>query len=226
MSGWEGSLSNPIVILTALIVISNMILVGAAILGIDKNVLPGMARMEYARGLITYLFAIATIGIAVAVVLEALVGPIPADPNGRLQTERLQAGKDVLSLLLGVFGTIVGFYFGSTSPKSSPNESPGNQLEDLRISTLDLAPQPASPRGTLTVRAVVRGGSPPYKFGLAQGADAPQPDDMVSQGGWIAKEIVLKDAAHGESPRVRVLVQDTSGKRAEQTATVRLNKEA
>lgn len=68
-----------------------------------------IATIEAARGLITFLFAVATVGIAVIVVLAAFLG------NGSPEelAERFQRGKDVLTILIGVFGAILGFYFGS-----------------------------------------------------------------------------------------------------------------
>ena len=97
--------SNPIVIMAILILLSLFVMIGASILGIDHGFLAGMARPEQARGLITYLFAVVTIGIAVALVLSTLVGPEPTDKNDG----RFQRAKEVMSLLLGIFGTIVGF---------------------------------------------------------------------------------------------------------------------
>jgi len=91
-----GAFANPVVGLTVLIVMSVVALIGAAVLGIDKGVLQNMGRRDYARGLITYLFAVVTIGAAAVLVLSALTS------NGSTaEANRFENGKEILSLLLG-----------------------------------------------------------------------------------------------------------------------------
>src|ERR1019366_9202459 len=77
-SEWSRNYSNPVVLLSVLVVLSLVVLISAAVLGIDRGVLSGMARADDARGLITYIFAVVTIGIAVALVLSALTSQNPA----------------------------------------------------------------------------------------------------------------------------------------------------
>lgn len=206
MGGTSMGWTNPIVGLATLIIISLIVLIGAAVLGIDQGFLQGMAKPEYARGVITYLFALITIGVAMGVVLQALAGSPPVDDV------RLQRGKDVLALLLGVFGTMVGFYFASEK---------GKPAQELHISSLDLTPQPVASTGALTVRAVIIGGAPPYKFGLGQDGEPPL-NDVAGQGGWITKQLQLNVGKQGESPSVRLIVEDVNRKRAEQAAPVKI----
>jgi hypothetical protein len=203
--------NNPIVWLAILIIGSTSLLIAAAVVGWDRGVLVSMGRAEFARGLITYLFAITTIGIAVAVILYALTESETGNKD-----ERFDRAKDVLSLLLGVFGTIVGFYFGSEATGRS------REPQQLQISTIDLTPQPVGPNGMLTVRAIASGGSPPYRFAVVQGDEKLEPNEIVGEGGWIVKQIQIKAVAPGATPYVRLEVQDASGRRAEQTAAVKL----
>ena len=63
---------NPVVVLAGIIVLSVLFLILCAIFGWDKGVLQNMSRTDYARGLITYLFAVVTIGTAVVLVVSAL----------------------------------------------------------------------------------------------------------------------------------------------------------
>jgi len=208
MSDWNRTVTNPIVWLASLIVISTILLIGASVFGIDKGVLTGMAKPDFARGLITYLFAIVTIGVALALILWVLAGPDPTDANDA----RFQRGKEILGLLMGVFGTIVGFYFGAESSKPpSPN---------LEISTLDVDPKLPQSGSTITLRAVVRGGTPPYKVGVAQGNDNLELNDLAGDGGWVSKQVKLRDVKPGESPTIRMSVQDATGKRSDQAAPI------
>ena len=58
-----------------------------------------------ARILITFLVAVATVAIAFLAILTAMVI--------REYKERFALAKEVLTLLVGILGTIVGFYFGT-----------------------------------------------------------------------------------------------------------------
>jgi hypothetical protein len=107
-----------------------------------------MADREYARGLITFLFAVVTIGTALVLIVSALIGS-----EDSISEKQFQHGKEVFSLLLGVFGTIVGFYFGSTIPSTAS--------APLRVSALEVLPNTAVPGSVITTRPLVAGGVPP-----------------------------------------------------------------
>jgi hypothetical protein len=63
--------------------------------------------IEYARGMITLFFGAGTIIIALVLTLAVLF-------QGRMKSEeRFKNAKDILTILIGVLGTIIGFYFGS-----------------------------------------------------------------------------------------------------------------
>jgi len=67
-----------------------------------------LSDKEIARGLITFLIAITTVGVAIILAISTLVLT-----EGDAGDKRFDRGKQVLSVLIGVLGTIVGFYFGS-----------------------------------------------------------------------------------------------------------------
>src|SRR6516162_7652171 len=206
----ESWMINPIVILVATIIVSTIALIGAAVLGIDKGVLRSMGRPDFARGLITYLFSIVTIGTAAVIVLSSLT----ASPGDAAQDKQFQQGKEVLSLLLGVFGTIIGYYFGAEASSRS-----GIDSRDVRLSSLDVSPAAVEPEGKMMVRAVVTGGVPPYLYGVAVGEERPDTKEPVGTNSWISKEIIVRELRR-EKPRiVRVVVEDGSGHRVEQSAS-------
>lgn len=197
------SLLNPVALLAVILVLSVIALIGAAVLGIDRGVLSNMSRSEFARGLITYLFAVVTIGTAVVLVLSALLGA-----EGEIYEKRFQRGKEILALLLGVFGTIVGFYFGSAV-------GPRAETIALQLSTLDVNPRVAAAGSNVTVRAVVSGGTLPYRFGVGLGGDTFEPKETVAEGGWIVKEMPVRQFRPQEAQVIRVIVQDANGHRVE-----------
>ena len=86
-----------------------------------------LSDKEVARGLITFLIAIATVGIALILAISTL-----ALTEGSDGDKRFDRGKQVLSVLIGVLGTIVGFYFGSAD-SSAPK--PPIQTERRIVTT-------------------------------------------------------------------------------------------
>jgi len=86
----------------------------------QKNFLPTLANKEVARGLITFLIAITTVGIAVILALSTVILK-----GGEEDDKRFDRGKQVLSTLIGLLGTIVGFYYGATiESKDQPLVAP------------------------------------------------------------------------------------------------------
>src|SRR6266478_297677 len=70
-----------------------------------------LKEITVTRGLITFLIAITTMGIAIMLAISTLFGK-----GGEEEDKRFDRGKQVLSVLIGLLGTIVGFYFGSSQP--------------------------------------------------------------------------------------------------------------
>jgi hypothetical protein len=187
------NLMNPASIVSLLILLGVLFLLGMAILDLDKGrVLVGMGKTAFARGLITYLFAVVTIGTAVVLVLSALLGTDKA---------KFDSAKEVLALLLGVFGTIVGFYFASELAAAE-------NTRQLTVSAV-LSAQEAAPGSSLTVTASVIGGSAPFRYSMVIDADPPRdPGELVRPDGWIIRTVTLPAATSPGLHRIRITVQD------------------
>jgi nitrate reductase gamma subunit len=68
-----------------------------------------MALSDHARGLITFLFSFATIAIVILVAVAVFW-------MDKSEVEaRFAHAKDLISILVGVLGTVIGFYFGTAS---------------------------------------------------------------------------------------------------------------
>jgi hypothetical protein len=196
------ALLRPVPLIALLILSGVLLLLAAAVTGFDKGeVLFSMRRAEFARGLITYLFALVTIGTAVCLVVSALIG-------GENIEKRFEQGKDILALLLGVFGTIVGFYFGSELAQSSASER-----GQLAVTTPLVSPAMATTGQTVTVTVAVRGGTPPYQFGLGTGETKPVPVEAVRSDGW-ATGFLQVPASTEQSVVLTVIVIDADGETA------------
>jgi hypothetical protein len=85
---------------------------------IRPEFLISIADVGHARGLITFLFAFGTIAVILIISIATFWAKI--DEVER----RVTIAKDTLTILIGIFGTILGFYFGSQQPPSPPSEPP------------------------------------------------------------------------------------------------------
>jgi len=192
-------LMDPASLVSLSILLGVLFLLGMAILDLDKGrVLVGMGKAPFARGLITYLFAIVTIGTAVVLVLSALLGT---------DKEKFDRGKEVLGLLLGVFGTMVGFYFASEL-------SSKDALGALVVSSALVTPQEVPTGGTVRLNAFIRGGTPPYRFATSLDGELPAEfNELARPDGWIVKDLPLQAATGAGLHTVHLGVQDMAGEK-------------
>ena len=124
--------------------IALIVLFAGAILiaiGVDAPALSRLSDPAYARGLITWLIILTAIGLAFILVYQAF-------NNSAQSEEGFRRGREVYAGLMGIVGTIVGFYFGSA---------------DKGVATMNIA-DPIQDGTSITT--FVSGGTPPYRFTL------------------------------------------------------------
>jgi hypothetical protein len=188
-------LLNPVFLIAIFILGGVFFGIGMAIIGKDSGVLARMSDSTFARGLITYLFAVVTVGTAVVIVVYSLT---TGDAD-----KQFERGKDILSLLLGVFGTIVGFYFGSEKGKSE---------QQLQLTPLLLGSSDVAPGEMTTVSAHVKGGNPPYRFGTAVGKGSKiEFSEDVRADGWIQGQVRIPDSMSEPTTIVNLSIKDATG---------------
>jgi hypothetical protein len=142
---WENPSSFIFSVLGALTLASLLtVLTSSAFRG--TPLLEELGKFEVARGLITFLIAFTTVGIAIIIVVSTVV--LNDSPEN---DKRFDRGKQVLSVLIGVLGTIVGFYFAAA-----------NKSIELSITSasLPVATVGSKYEAVLTANA----GSPPFKW--------------------------------------------------------------
>jgi hypothetical protein len=118
--------------------------IGLGIFFKSGGLLTDLAQHERARGLITFLIAIATVGIALILAISTIV--LKGGPD---DDKRFDRGKQVLTMLIGVLGTIVGFYFGptpTTTEQAQPLAITSTTLPDGTVGT-EYPKQPLEAKG-------------------------------------------------------------------------------
>lgn len=151
---------------------------------------------SYARGLITFLISIGTIALAFIIIVQALLGAgSPDDQDGRFRRAR-----EVFSVLMGVLGTIVGFYFGSAEKEGVNLEIGGPEVIELG-------------GGERRVAAHVFGGTAPYHYEISFSDKQLPKIEKNSENGWIVERFKTS----GE-PTVTVEVSDKKGRKASATS--------
>jgi hypothetical protein len=125
--------------------------------GLDKTLLQQLSDVETARGLITFLVAVSTVGIAlILIVWVASTALSDADVK-----DRSAFSKEVMTSLIGILGTIVGFYFGATQLSGTAGHGAAQALTLTSFSTTPAKPAKGE---TLTLHATVSGGQSPYGY--------------------------------------------------------------
>jgi len=131
---------------------------------------------DAARGLITFIITVTAAGLFIIMAISTVVLARGADDD-----KRFDRGKQVLTMLIGILGTIVGFYFGAApaSPK----------LEPLKIADLKVNPAQAKKSEKFTISASVSGGTKPYTYSISFEPpsnispikDKPSPDGKIKE---------------------------------------------
>ena len=108
-----------------------------------------LSKTESARGMITFVVSVTTVAIALLLVMSAALLSGSKDLD-----KRFAFGKDVFTVLVGVLGTVMGFYYGQAATKPAPT---------IQVSATQLAPAPQV-AGSFTLTGTIAGGEKPYKY--------------------------------------------------------------
>jgi hypothetical protein len=157
----------------------------------DGRFLSSLRETDVSRGLITFVVAVTTVSIALVLAVYVMA----SNEQAAVLKERFSYAKDVLATLVGILGTILGFYFGTTV---------NTQVEAVQVAEPQV-------RGTQLV-AHVTGGSPPYRYTLLlPGVEQSKTPSKVSKDGWIFEQ--LPSSLKKDDP-VSLDVSDSKDKKA------------
>lgn len=113
------------------------------------NFYSSLGHTDQVRGLVTFLFVLVTVSIILVVALG-----IFWVENADDMLKRFAAAKDLLTIVVGIVGTIMGFYFGSATGESA----------SFSVSNAALVPQVAETGQSVSLSGHINGGSKPYKY--------------------------------------------------------------
>ncbi len=107
-----------------------------------------LANLDVARGFITLLFAVGALAIFM-IITTAIVFDVNSDSKSIYER-----AKTILSMLIGIFGTVLGFYYGS---QDDATDKAGFLLRPIVV-------EAGESKSELNITASVEGGEPDYKF--------------------------------------------------------------
>ena len=168
----------------------------------ESSLLRELASLDQARGLITFLVAVTTVGIALILTVFIVV------TNDTAAKDKFIQGKEILTGLIGVLGTIVGFYFGSVG-----SQQPTATGSTLKISKFAVEPTTAKAGGKFKVIGQASGAKLPIQYTISFKSDVP----ILDKSGTSAKEdfteefAVPEKSAAGSDIQILVSVKDKSG---------------
>ncbi|OJV16424.1 MAG: hypothetical protein BGO21_26365 [Dyadobacter sp. 50-39] len=149
--------------------------------------------IETARGAITYLITVTTLSMAALLMLAVIM------TGGKDLDKRFALGKEIFTMLVGVLGTIVGFYFG-TSDKGELEVS----NRSVSVDTLRVSRRP----DRIIVSGRITGGEPPFVYSI--NSDKPKSigniRERFSAAGDILDTMLIFDKAtlYGESVSISI----------------------
>jgi hypothetical protein len=145
-----------------------------------QNFIRNLSDPGFARGLITFIISVATIGLAFVLVFQSFSG-------GESGENGFRRAREIFAGLMGVLGTIVGFYFGSTDKPSAPLQVAAVKVADKQLITY------------------VSGGSRPYHYTITSTDTDFKQIDGNSEEGWVVETLAQPPKA---GSRITISVKD------------------
>jgi hypothetical protein len=183
-----------------LLFIVTIIFVGVLAYGVKD--IEKLKDIEIARGLITFLVVVATVAVATIMVLTAII-------SGKDFDKRFALGKEVLTLMLGVLGTIIGFYFGAArTGQANADSLPARAAQ---VAPVKITPEQPQNGGVATLVTKLTGGLPPYTYSISFTPDTIQTiGNQTSENGEIKHEFKV-NAQSGSEIVFRIEGKDKNG---------------
>ncbi len=172
-----------------------------------KELLELLSQASQARALITFLMAFVTVSVAIILIMYAALS------ESDQAKERFIMGKEIFTALLGILGTIVGFYFGATKDAGPPPQ-PG-QTPPAAVATIKLSSDQLTKTQPITLEGKITAGTAPYTYAITFEpknilADIPATE---SKDGNIKQELTIPaNLTSGGNVGFQIDIKDKDGK--------------
>jgi hypothetical protein len=159
-----------------------------------------LANQDIARGLITFLITATAAALFVIMAISTIVGSDGTDAD-----KRFDRGKQILTMLVGILGTIVGFYFGTAVSSSQP---------PMKVNDMKVEPPQAAKGGKFTISGTVSGGKGPYTYSITFNPplNFPAITDKKTTGKVSEEVTVPGDLANDHDVEYTIIVKDAEGR--------------
>lgn len=187
-----------------------MAVIMAATLGIGAFLIHEAAehrdfgQIDFLRGVITVVFTAAVSLIAFNLVLMVLMG----GTNAYAARMRFREGKEVLILLIGILGTVLGFYFGNTG--TTPADAGGFMIDRIAISD-------AIAGGEVLIVVETSGGEGPFSYEMTFDPPDVPPIANSSNDPAFQEKASLSNVSVAGQVSVTIKVTDANDDKAEVT---------
>lgn len=159
---------------------------------------PGnIGSMDQSRSMLAIIFSIGTIATAFCLMLGAFLSA-----GNETVKDRFTLANQVLTPLIGIMGTILGFYFGTVNDKKT--------AEPLAIVDVMVAKNTVKPGESLPLTAIVSGGQGPWEFSLTFANNALPPIRRKEASQNFRESIAIPAGQKGQLG-VTVEVTDSAG---------------
>jgi hypothetical protein len=152
----------------------------------DKTLLRELTEAEAARGLITFLVAVST--VAIAFLLIVFISSAEETAANDLK-DRFAFSKEILTSLVGILGTIIGFYFGATGQTQTQGHG---APKPLTLANLSITPPKPGKGDTVMLHATLSDGKLPYSYAIEFTPDTIKAISGTSSDGAINQAIKLE----------------------------------
>ncbi|MBN1907402.1 MAG: hypothetical protein JW927_20150 [Deltaproteobacteria bacterium] len=149
-----------------LLLLLMVFIIGAILIFLARSPLINkLSEPGFARGVITFIICISTIALAFIMVYQAF--------QGQSDDTKFRRAREIFTGLMGVLGTIVGFYFGS-----AVLDADAPKVANLQISDKEIV-------------SYVSGGTMPYRVEIilkgkyADSSNFDIKNNIITEDGWV-----------------------------------------
>ncbi len=133
--------------------------------------------------------------------------------GGKDLDKRFDFGKEVFTILVGVLGTVMGFYYGQAAATGG---TPGGTGQTIRITAPQLTPPAPRVGVEFTMAATITGGEKPYLYKVTFSNPAaitnnPSTDQPSADGNISQKFLLASTAPTNQAITYTIEAKDKKG---------------